>query len=61
MDGSLWVSDRGREDPDRGTFAIVTELDPRTMGSMGSPALMIWKRVNGLGFREQLGRNCCKA
>jgi hypothetical protein len=46
--GAFWVSDRDSKTQIVG-LAIVTEMDPRTMGSMGSPALrMLEARVNGL-------------
>jgi hypothetical protein len=46
--GAFWVGDKDSKTQIVG-LAIVTEMDPRTMGSMGSPALrMLEARVNGL-------------
>jgi hypothetical protein len=46
--GAFWVGDKDSKTQIVG-LAIATEMDPRTMGSMGSPALrMLEARVNGL-------------
>ena len=54
--GESSVHTRDCRNPDRGALTMVTEMDPRTMGDMGSPALKIWKRVDWASCPEQLGR-----